>query len=221
MTTEATDSAEGREMFSNWALFSLEYGALKKSCQLCACGFLKPSLCSELQVYKSDCHQQGFALFVVCYGQCMCSHLCRGKSNSRCAPSIQWRTPLLQNHTFKEIDIAPHYVELFELFLFSVLLYLTTCFFSFFFCKQWIFTLPNHLHAAGMCCKQSLSESTHLCYFIKQPALRCKQQEWKLTAREWKWEETWEEKWWGCACNPEFTNTQQHNANTQNVNLWG
>lgn len=41
----------------------------------------------------------------------------------------------------------------------------------------WSFTLLNHLHAVGTCRKQSLSEGTHLCYFIKQPALRCKQQE--------------------------------------------
>lgn len=50
MTTEATDSAEGREMFPKWGLFSLQHGAFKKkkkSCQFCVCGFMKQSLSAQ------------------------------------------------------------------------------------------------------------------------------------------------------------------------------
>lgn len=39
------------------------------------------------------------------------------------------------------------------------------------------FTLLNRLCAMGARRKHSLSDGTHLSYFIKQPALRCKQQD--------------------------------------------
>lgn len=105
----------------------------------------------------------------------MCSHLYRGRSNSCCTLVFHDDTNVLHIHS---APLSPPCFCLTDVYVEGTLFFLwqTLC----------RFTQLNHLHAVGMCRKQSLSVGTHFCYFIKQPASRCKQQEWKLTWREGK-----------------------------------
>lgn len=88
---------------------------------LCMWILERVSHCSE-RVYKSDCHQQGFALFVVCYGLSAMVRACAvtsaGESQTHAVLLLFNEDPPVAKSHSKEMDIASHFSELFELFFF-------------------------------------------------------------------------------------------------------
>lgn len=93
------------------------WGLRKRSCQLCACGFLKESLTAQSEFINLTAINRALLCLLSAMVRA-CAVTSAGESQSHAVLLLfNEDTPVAKSHS-KKMDIAPHFSELFELFFF-------------------------------------------------------------------------------------------------------
>lgn len=114
------------------------WGLRKRSCQLCACGFLKESLTAQSEfINLTAINRALLCLLSAMVRACAVTSTGESQTHAVLLPFNE-DTPVAKSHS-KEMDIASHFSELFELFFFFFCIVVLDNIF-FLFCKRCVFS---------------------------------------------------------------------------------